>query len=206
MTPGAGVNVTAKEGAQVEISCQPRETGSMVVWFRVLDQSGMEFIASFSNNGIRKSPTTSLSLIFSEAKIGQHILTLQSFDKARDSGVYGCASLYKGIELKFGQVTRLDGEKVATGAPLPITTQTPCTTTTPCVCNNNNNKGETSFSMFCTPIILVPLAGGCGLLLLLLIITSLYCNHIRTRRCPHHYKRKPRTTASGTQMKTNRHI
>lgn len=35
--------------------------------------------------------------------------------------------------------------------------------------------------MFCTPLILGPLVGGCGLLLLLLIITTVYCNSESTR-------------------------
>ncbi|KAG7229562.1 hypothetical protein INR49_012577 [Caranx melampygus] len=55
-------------------------------------------------------------------------------------------------------------------------------------------------TLFCSTAILGPLAGGCGLLLLLLIITTVYCNHTRTRRCPHHYKRKPRTAPAKPMM------
>ncbi|KAM6980665.1 T-cell surface glycoprotein CD8 alpha chain [Aplochiton taeniatus] len=42
----------------------------------------------------------------------------------------------------------------------------------------------------CDPRMWGPLASGCGLLFLLLIVTICYCNRIRTRRCPHHYKRQ----------------
>ncbi|XP_042358185.1 T-cell surface glycoprotein CD8 alpha chain [Plectropomus leopardus] len=207
MTSGAGEDMIAKEGQSVEINCKPQETGTMVVWFRVLDSSGMEFIASFSNNGVLKSPKASFPDIFRHSNSRPDILTLVSFNKARDAGVYNCASLFKGTELKFGRPTRLLGVQVAVPAPQPTAARKdPCTTATPCVCNINTKQIETSPQMFCSLIILGPLAGGCGLLLLLLIITILYCNRIRTRRCPHHYKRKQRMAAPGNQKMTNRHI
>ncbi|XP_032368777.1 T-cell surface glycoprotein CD8 alpha chain isoform X2 [Etheostoma spectabile] len=213
ITSGVGEDRTVKEGEQVEITCIPQEVGSIVVWFRVLDTSGMEFIASFSSNGLLKSPAASFPSTFSQSKIQQNILTLKSFSKSRDSGVYNCASL-KANELKFGVATRLVGEKVEvavvetpSGRASAVTTeQNPCTTAAPCDCNNINKQGETSPQMFCTPIILGPLAGGCGLLLLILIITTVYCNHIRTRRCPHHYNRKPRSGAHEKLKVDNRHV
>ncbi|XP_078104126.1 T-cell surface glycoprotein CD8 alpha chain isoform X2 [Sander vitreus] len=197
MTSGAGEDRVAKEGEQVEITCKPQDMGSMVIWFRILDSSGMEFIASFSSNGFPKSQAASFLSTFSNSKIQQNILVLKSFNKAQDSGVYCCAAL-KANELKFGVTTRLVGEKnevavvEATQGAATTTEPNLCTTAKPCICNNNK-QGETSPQMFCTPIILGPLAAGCGLLLLLLIISTVYCNHIRTRRCPHHYKRKPRS-------------
>ncbi|XP_035518531.1 T-cell surface glycoprotein CD8 alpha chain [Morone saxatilis] len=204
ITSGAGEDKATPEGQLVEIHCQPKTTGSMIVWFRVLDKTGMEFIGSFSNTGIVKS--SPLSPIFSFSKIIQKILILQSFNKSRDSGIYSCASLYKGNELSFGKVTRLFGEKAPQGALVPTSKPTLCTTAAipPCVCNKKKEE-KTNPDMYCPLIILGPLAGGCGLLLLLLIITTLYCNKIRTRRCPHHYKRKPQTMAPGKQMMTNRH-
>ncbi|KAK9529367.1 hypothetical protein VZT92_013466 [Zoarces viviparus] len=211
MTSGAGEEMTAKEGDQVEIKCKPVEEGSMIIWFRVLD-NGMEFIASFSKEGFPKSAMASFpSSTFSHSRIRDAILTLKSFNRARDSGIYSCASLIKGNEMRFGQVIRLVGEQVevASEAPQIITTTAPtqCTTATPCVCNKIEDKkqGETSLQMLCSPIILGSMAASCGLLLLLLIIAILYCNRIRTRRCPHHYKRKPQM-APGKQMMTNRHV
>nr|XP_061814142.1 T-cell surface glycoprotein CD8 alpha chain-like [Nerophis lumbriciformis] len=185
----AGSKHMCKEGQKVEIHCKPSEVGSMIMWFRALDNSGMEFLASFSNNGMQKSHSDSFSSTFNDLKIRDDILVLQAFTKARDSGVYGCATL-KNNELKFGKVTRLTGDKVealpkVTVRPVKLN---PSTTTLPCVCEISTQDG----SMLCNPIILIPLAGSCGLLLLLIAIIVVYCNRVRTRRCPHHYKRKLR--------------
>lgn len=107
ITSGAVENIVVKEGQSIDIKCRPSETGSMIIWFRVLDNSGMEFIASFSSAGVKKANTKSPSSTFTETKIDQNILTLQSFKEAVDSGVYSCATLYRGTELRFGKVTRL---------------------------------------------------------------------------------------------------
>lgn len=96
-----------KEGAAVDIECQPNESGSLVVWFRVPDGAGMEFIASF-NNGVMKG-NSSVSPLFSYTKVKSHKVTLRSFARRRDSGLYGCSVLLKGKELRFGPLTRLFG-------------------------------------------------------------------------------------------------
>lgn len=196
----SGPNI--KEGNSVSIRCNP-EPGSLIIWIRVLEKSGMEFIASFSNAGGLKQPGATFNQLYTYSN-GQ--LTLKSFNKERDSGLYGCAALYKGNELKFGSVTRLVGEepvKRITEAPQPEATTCQLTTSTPCVCTSKEESSDPS--MDCSLLILGPLAGGCGLLLLLLVVTILYCNKIRTRRCPHHYKRKPRGVAPEKQMMTGRH-
>ncbi|XP_070695252.1 T-cell surface glycoprotein CD8 alpha chain [Pempheris klunzingeri] len=206
MTSGAGEDITVKEGQSVDINCVPSEKGTMIVWFRVLENSGLEFIASFSTYGILKSMSANIPSTFNHDKISQNILTLASFNKARDSGTYSCAGLYKGNELKFGKVTRLAGEKVAI-ISAPVTTAAkpdPCTTAQPCFCKTNYTTEEPSLFSFCT-LLLIPLAGGCGLLLLLLIFTIVCCNKMRTRRCPHHHKRKPRMMPPEKMMMTNRH-
>nr|UYI36869.1 CD8 alpha [Lateolabrax maculatus] len=212
ITSGAGEETVVKEGEAVDILCSPGEVSTLIVWFRMLDTSGMDFIATFTKHGMTKATATHYSSKFNDAKIQQNILTLKSFNKARDIGTYCCATLYKGVELRFGKVTRLVGEKkveVAVRAPVTTTTTTKqnlCTTGPACVCNTDKHQVETTPSLSCTPIILGPLAGGCGLLLLLLIISTLYCNKIRTKRCPHHYKRKLRTMPPGKQTMTNRPI
>ncbi|XP_060898271.1 T-cell surface glycoprotein CD8 alpha chain [Labrus mixtus] len=204
ITTGACEERVIKEKEAVEIVCNTQDFGSTFVWLRVLDITAMEFIASFNLIGDMKAAHPSFSSIFSNRKSK---LILNSFNKARDSGVYGCVS-QKGQVLKIGTVTRLVGEKVkvSTEAPLNTTKPSPCTTAAPCVCDHKTRKEETNPLMLCSPIILGPLVGSCGLLLLLLIITTLYCNKIRTRRCPHHYKRKPRAMPPGNQMKTSRQI
>lgn len=92
----------------MEIHCQPSQVGSMTVWFRVRDKSWMEFIASFSN-GLKKETENSPSSEFTYGKINKDILTLKSFQREADSGLYCCASLFKGKELRFGSVTQLRG-------------------------------------------------------------------------------------------------
>ncbi|XP_069568545.1 T-cell surface glycoprotein CD8 alpha chain isoform X1 [Brachyistius frenatus] len=206
----AGPVTTVRKGAQVEITCEAKPRGNMVIWFRALDTSTMEFIASFSTNGIKKSSNSNFLNIFDDSKMTRNILTLKSFDASTDSGVYICASLYKGNELQFGNVTRLRGEKtkVPTEAPRIHTTKENLSVTpAPCNCKDQRNRAEAApLPLFCTPIILGPLAGGCGLLLLILLFTILYCNQMRTRRCPHHHKRKPQMQDPEKLKMTSRHV
>ncbi|XP_029358952.1 T-cell surface glycoprotein CD8 alpha chain [Echeneis naucrates] len=201
MAPGVG-NIQLREEERYEIKCDPGEMYSTVMWFRVLDKSGFEFIASFDAKWSIKS-RNELPKYFYTAKEIKNTLTITSFRKVRDSGLYSCAFIKNNI-LVFGPATRLRGVEVPTKAPAVITTRpTPPKTTTPCVCKIN--LGKKHFPL-CAPIILAPLAGGCGLLLLLLIIAVLYCNHVRTRRCPHHYKRKPRTVPPENLMMAKRYV
>ncbi|XP_038133804.1 T-cell surface glycoprotein CD8 alpha chain isoform X4 [Cyprinodon tularosa] len=200
--------VEVGEGQSQEIKCSPPNEGSITIkfLFRVLDKSGMEFIGSFSKTGVAKetgASYNSLSVKYSEPSF---IITVKKFNKEKDSGIYSCASLVGGNNLQFGDVTTLKGKHKATMKPpeiqAPATTQA-STTRRSCDCTIRVNSDP---SLFCAPIILGPLAGACGLLLLLLIVTFLYCNRIRTRRCPHHYKRKLRTMAPEKETITNRYI
>ncbi|XP_056293337.1 T-cell surface glycoprotein CD8 alpha chain [Pseudoliparis swirei] len=204
--PGAGEVKRVKDGEPVDLTCAPVPGSSLVVQFRLLD-TGMEFIASFSKDGFLKLSSDAFKSTFSDLRRDGN-LRLRSFNRTRDSGVYGCAALV-GNKLEFGKVVRLVGGpvEVAVEAPQNPAAPTRCSTVAPCVCTNEENieRGGTGPRMVCSPIVLGALAAGCGLLLLLLIVSTLYCNHIRTRRCPHHYKRKPRPTA-GKQMMTDSHV
>ncbi|XP_015240793.1 PREDICTED: T-cell surface glycoprotein CD8 alpha chain isoform X1 [Cyprinodon variegatus] len=201
--------VEVEEDQSQEIKCSPPNEGSITIkfLFRVLDKSGMEFIGSFSKTGVIKekgASYNSLSVKYSEPSF---IFTVKNFNKEKDSGIYSCASLVGGNNLQFGDVTTLKGKHKATMKPpeiqAPAATQA-STTRRSCDCTIRVNSAD--HSLFCAPIILGPLAGACGLLLLLLIVTFLYCNRIRTRRCPHHYKRKLRTMAPEKETITNRYI
>lgn len=108
-----------KEGAQVDIQCQPSQTGSMTVWFRLLDNLEMEFIASFSN-GLKKETDSKPSSVFTHGKIKKDILTLKSFRRDYDSGLYACATLFRGKELRFGPVTQLRGGEFSDFSPPKI--------------------------------------------------------------------------------------
>ncbi|XP_008407725.1 T-cell surface glycoprotein CD8 alpha chain isoform X2 [Poecilia reticulata] len=192
---------TVEEGQSEKVKCTLPAKGTIVFWFRVVEDQGMEFIGSFANTGAEKAtgPNYKKNLIV-DKQSDDFVLTVKSFNKKSDSGMYTCAVLVSGNTLSFGQVTQLQGPIATTTKPPVIqvsTTRQTTTTPTSCHCNNKDKSGP---SLFCAPIILGPLAGGCGLLLLLLIISILYCNKIRTRRCPHHYKRKPRMMAPEKQL------
>ncbi|XP_061544186.1 T-cell surface glycoprotein CD8 alpha chain [Phycodurus eques] len=200
LTAGAGRVHVSKDGQKIEVSCKPSEVGSMVMWFRVVDKSGMEFLASYTNNGMQKSTSDSMSH-FSDRRIRDDIIILKSFSKARDSGIYSCASL-KNNQLKFGDITRLTGDGVSKPPEAPTVKLNPSTTTLPCACENVTKQGH---SMLCNPIILIPLAGSCGLLLLLILIIVVYCNRVRTRRCPHHYKKRPQKKIAPGKQQQQQH-
>ncbi|XP_055016983.1 T-cell surface glycoprotein CD8 alpha chain [Boleophthalmus pectinirostris] len=195
--------VTVKEGDSVDIPCKVQEAGTTVVWFRVPDGGNVEYIASVTtvNPKVKKEGLQFSS--FSTNKISTNTLVLKSFKGDSDAGVYSCASQRQ--DMKFGPVTRLQPEKTAGGA---TTVKTTTTTERPqnksittCNCPTHTESGD-STQMQCSLMILAPLAGGCGLLLLTLVCTILYCNSVRTRRCPHHYKRKPRSSP-GKPLMTN---
>ncbi|XP_049590779.1 T-cell surface glycoprotein CD8 alpha chain [Syngnathus scovelli] len=196
LTVEAAIQQKSKEGQKVEIQCRPSESGSMVMWFRVSDKYNIDFLASFSNNGVLKFEKSSFSSIF-KRKPNEDVISLNSFNKDRDSGLYICASL-KNSELVFGDVTRLTGEIVEAPAA-PTLKPNPSMSVSPyaSVPATTTMQGD---SMFCDSIILIPLLGSCALLLLVIIIIIVYCNRIRTRRCPHHYKKRlQKKTTPGKQ-------
>ncbi|XP_061919513.1 T-cell surface glycoprotein CD8 alpha chain [Entelurus aequoreus] len=182
---------TLKEGQAFPIECVPSETGSMVVWFRVLDGSGVDFIASFSNQGMIKSEGASYSGTFAGKSMANNVMTVASFSRDRDSGLYSCASL-KNNQLLFGAVTRLQGEKTEAALKETPAPAVKATAASPCVCHTTPKEDD----LLCSPTVLIPLAGSCVLLVLIILILIVYCNQVRTRRCPHHYKRRPQKMAA----------
>ncbi|KAK6321018.1 hypothetical protein J4Q44_G00079940 [Coregonus suidteri] len=139
-----------RDGDRVDITCAPesKTKSNMVIWFRVQDNAGMEFIASFSTK----------------------------------------------------DVTRLAGPAATTTTTTMMTT--PMTTAielTSSTTAKSCKVGKVDPSASCDMIVWDPLAAGCGFLFLLLIITVCHCNRIRTKRCPHHYKRQQRMGAPGQQ-------
>lgn len=79
----------------------------MIVWFRVLSNH-MEFIGSFSKTGIPKNLAKNFNELYTHAN---DRLSLKSFKK-NDAGLYGCASLIKGITLVFGDTTQISAGKL----------------------------------------------------------------------------------------------
>uniref|UniRef100_A0A3Q4I362 Ig-like domain-containing protein n=1 Tax=Neolamprologus brichardi TaxID=32507 RepID=A0A3Q4I362_NEOBR len=153
----------AKEGDRIDISCTPKNTtgASMIVWFRVLSNH-MEFIGSFSKTGLKKASATNFDELYTYTN---NRLSLKSFKKT-DAGLYGCASLIQGNTLVFGEITQISAGKLCFFKKLVNKV-------------GSFSEGESSSAFNCSPIMLGALAGGCGLFLLLLIVTILYCN----RKC-----------------------
>ncbi|CAB1315415.1 unnamed protein product [Coregonus sp. 'balchen'] len=145
----------------------------MVIWFRVQDNAGMEFIASFSTKDGQKKTDLDTN-VFSDEQISKNILILKAFEKARDTAT----------------------TTTTTMMTTPMTTAIELTSSTTA---KSCKVGKVDPSASCDMIVWDPLAAGCGFLFLLLIITVCHCNRIRTKRCPHHYKRQQRMGAPGQQ-------
>ncbi|XP_063065832.1 T-cell surface glycoprotein CD8 alpha chain [Engraulis encrasicolus] len=176
------------------------------MWLRA-SQKGIEFLVTFKNgNKVSKTEPEFINIGDSG-----YSLTIKSFQKKRDSGSYNCAT-YNANTLTFGNAQRLEGipeknptKKPETRAPTtckPSTVAAVSTTPAPCVCPEGSKREEKR----CELLIWAPLAGGCGLLLILLITVSIICNQVRTRRCPHHYKRQPRTAGGMSHPGAARYV
>ncbi|CAL8402750.1 unnamed protein product [Arctogadus glacialis] len=197
-----GEVLTPKEGEKVQIHCKPPAAHTVVMWLRVVDKS-VEFIASFHLNGMIKQEGMFDKKIYSDSKMmSEKILSIKSFNSQRDRGVYICAGLTSNV-LTFGNVTRLQQVvSVTPAAAVPATNAK--TPSTPMVCTCNSKTEEVLSIWDCSPIILGSLACGYGFIILLFVITIVYCNRIRTRRCPHHYKRqKQRRKVEGGRAMEN---
>ncbi|CAL8336417.1 unnamed protein product [Merluccius merluccius] len=171
-----GEDLTPSEGDKVKIHCAP-DSGAktpLVMWFRIV-QNRVEFIGSFNSAGADRNVSPSFGTLYSSTQMADGTLTLKAFSAARDGGAYSCASM-RSNALQFGKVTRLPGAekpvKPVTPAPARPTAKAKVS---PVACNCPNTKTKQG-SIVCQPVILGSLAGGCGLLLLLLIATIIHCN------------------------------
>ncbi|XP_057215933.1 T-cell surface glycoprotein CD8 alpha chain isoform X2 [Triplophysa rosa] len=186
-----GSTLIAKEQHVVRVDCVPGITGALVFWFRIKGD-GPEFLFSSKN----KDTKTDVDKKYKVVPSGDMVhLVILSFNKKTDSGVYACAAMNNN-KLIFGKHTTVNGEPDPTTPPkiTPAPTKSkPAIATTQCACK----KTEPKAVLNCETWIFSSLAAGCGLLLLLLVITILYCNRLRTRRCPHHYKRQPQNRPAG---------
>ncbi|XP_036385858.1 T-cell surface glycoprotein CD8 alpha chain [Megalops cyprinoides] len=275
-------NIEFAENSEVNLKCEPSRKGSLVLWFRV-QETGVHFIASFTSSGQVK---TTLDAPFDSKKIDNNILILKGFQKARDAGLYSCASINNNA-LHFGKATRIEGlsepkptvKATTKKAPTKAADTVLKCTREPCQCEERTNtyskyfltglqsgiiyyrtmidmhKGaitatavgskpfistchahthvhgctcmhrhirphahihvhtHTHFHIYfsettasCSWIIWTPVAGGCGLLFIILIIIICYCNRMRKRRCPHHYKRRPKSQARVRQASPDRYV
>ncbi|XP_051734761.1 uncharacterized protein LOC127504245 [Ctenopharyngodon idella] len=192
-----------KEGEKVQVDCDPKQSGTLTFWFRI-NSKGADYLFSVKSADIKENDLNSEHYAINKNS-GKVQLDIKSFKKKTDSGVYVCAAMNSN-KLFFGGLTRIEGEpdpttippKIATTKPLPVT----ATTKSPCLCK----KPEPKPRFNCETWILSSLAAGCALFLILLIFTILYCNRLRTRRCPHHYKRQPQPRHAGHAKLPSNHF
>ncbi|KAK7131433.1 hypothetical protein R3I94_016534 [Phoxinus phoxinus] len=195
-----------KEGESVRVDCDLKQSGTLTFWFRINDK-GADFLFTVRNVDIKENllPKEKYT-VTTDKNSGKVHLDIKSFEKKADSGVYTCATMNSN-KLFFGGLTEIEGEPVPdprTQPPPPIlVTTTKSTTISPCSCIK---KAEQKPRFMCEIWILSSLASGCALLLILLIVTILYCNRLRTRRCPHHYKRQPQPRHVGHAKLPSNHF
>ncbi|XP_067280295.1 T-cell surface glycoprotein CD8 alpha chain [Pseudorasbora parva] len=189
-----------EDGEIVKVDCDPGQAGTLTFWFRV-NKDGAEFLFTVKNKEI-KAKTTEYDVNLND-KVS---LTIKSFEKKTDSGIYACAAMNNN-KLIFGKPTVITGKPDPTTQPPKIDTTTPkpsSMTTAKCIESSGKKEPKPRFN--CETWILSSLASGCALLLISLIATILYCNRLRTRRCPHHYKRQPQTRPAGHAKLPNNHF
>ncbi|XDV38416.1 hypothetical protein PO909_007831 [Leuciscus waleckii] len=197
-----------KEGGKVQVNCDVKQSGTMTFWFRI-NSAGADFLFTVKQEEVKERAS---NMKYTTEKTGGKVnLVIKSFEKKTDTGVYTCATMNSN-KLFFGGLTEIKGEPDPTtqppkpANPILVTTTKPTikpttkSTTSQCSCR----KEKPGF--ICEIWILSSLASGCALLLILLIVTILYCNRLRTRRCPHHYKRQPQPRHVGHAKLPNNHI
>ncbi|XP_036444852.1 T-cell surface glycoprotein CD8 alpha chain isoform X4 [Colossoma macropomum] len=120
---------------------------------------------------------------------------IASFSSSGDKKVGDLGSKFDHQKMKSSKILTLKGFKKETDSG-----------SYSCATINNNKllfgsvtslRGTPGTTLGCELVILISLAAGNGLLLILLIITILYCNRMRTRQCPHHYKRDSQSKPAG---------
>uniref|UniRef100_A0AAY4AC67 Immunoglobulin domain-containing protein n=1 Tax=Denticeps clupeoides TaxID=299321 RepID=A0AAY4AC67_9TELE len=171
------------EGSDVEISCD-KDIASLLHWFRVTDAGGVEFLLSFKGDEVKVQSLPSNI----EPKGGGRSLVVRDFRRRRDGGSYTCTRINNN-QLEFGRVTVLEPPPVQT-----ICTTRPTTVKTVAAppCEFPDKKGSFSSVSYgrCEIHIFSSLVAASGLLLMVLIATIIYCSKMRTRRCPHHYRKQ----------------
>ncbi|XP_023667497.1 T-cell surface glycoprotein CD8 alpha chain isoform X2 [Paramormyrops kingsleyae] len=198
----SGACLTTEELSEVKITCKMSPPGTIVFWFRVLE-TGIEAIGTFNIEGDPKMVPDSNVFDYRNMKRDKAIL-LKSFQKNRDSGIYGCGKL-NGNKLDFGPLTSIEGHPEITPAVKAVTAHvTPGSTAKPCQCRTPAQT-KSKLGEGCPIVIWAPLTAACSLIFLILIIIICHCNRIRTRRCPHHHRRKPKNVTPARQAMGDRY-
>ncbi|XP_016148367.1 uncharacterized protein [Sinocyclocheilus grahami] len=179
-----------REGQEVIIDCDPKQHSVITFWFKI-NKSGAKHLLTFKGMDVKDNVDKEKYSLNKNAP-SKVSLAVKDFKKQTDSGVYTCAAMNSN-KLFFGEPIEIKGEPDP-ATPPPKIDPAPPKTTTPVITTKSQckcAKGPKP-SINCETWILSSLASGCGVLLILLVFIILYCNRLRTRRCPHHYKRQPR--------------
>ncbi|XP_051536657.1 uncharacterized protein LOC127430712 isoform X2 [Myxocyprinus asiaticus] len=192
-----------QEGEDVTVKCDPALSGLSFFWFRI-NKDGPAFLVTNKNTGIKVNVKEKYKVIQTSGKM---CLSIRSFEKDKDSGMYSCAT-YNRNQLIFGDLYYIKGQPDPTTQPPKIASVTKAkpevltTAKVQCPCE----KQESRSALLCETWIFSSLAAGCGLLLILLIITIVYCDCLRTRHCPHNYKTQPQSRPAGHANLPNNHV
>uniref|UniRef100_A0A672MBZ7 Ig-like domain-containing protein n=1 Tax=Sinocyclocheilus grahami TaxID=75366 RepID=A0A672MBZ7_SINGR len=169
-----------REGQEVIIDCDPKQHSVITFWFKI-NKSGAQHLLTFKGMDVKDNVDQEKYSLNKNAP-SKVSLAVKDFKKQTDSGVYTCAAMNSN-KLFFGEPMEIKGEPDPATPPPKIDPAPPKTTTTDPKPSINRETW-----------ILSSLACGFVLLLILWIITILYCSHLRTSRCPHTCIIQPHTT------------
>ncbi|XP_041096651.1 T-cell surface glycoprotein CD8 alpha chain-like [Polyodon spathula] len=194
------------EGETVTVVCYSTKSAldNGVYWFQQTERGDANFLVFTANTGHERNKKDNR---FHSARSGRgYRLTFNL--KKEDAGIYYCFQT-SNSNIEFGTSTKISVKQPPQAAP---TTQAAANTPTQaattrkplCTCPARGVQRDTRLS--CDVFIWAPLCGAAGLLLLILIVTIIMCSKVRTRRCPHHYKKRPQKDMSGRPSVPDRYV
>ncbi|XP_034757765.2 T-cell surface glycoprotein CD8 alpha chain-like [Acipenser ruthenus] len=194
------------EGKSVTVKCFSTKSSldSGVYWFQQTEGRDAKFLVFTSSIGTERNKKDNR---FKSSRSGQGYSLTFTFKKD-DAGIYYCFQVSNN-NMEFGTSTKISVKKApqpatTTKAPANATTQPATARNPPCTCPARGKPRDTRLT--CDVFIWAPLSGAAGLLLVILVITIIMCSKVRTRRCPHHYKKRPLKDRSGRPSVPDRYV
>ncbi|XP_051786116.1 T-cell surface glycoprotein CD8 alpha chain [Erpetoichthys calabaricus] len=197
--------ISAEAGKSLTLSCSSLQQSLLdhgIYWFRLKHGRIPETVLISNSLGTEKY-NMDRAHFKSSKKPTEYKLIINNFNSGL-VGIYYCMTNLNNMMYFGGGTSILIKElKAATTIKTPTTTafekQSNSTNKPDCFCTTKKAHDATGFKpgLKCSIAIFAPLAVGCIVLLILLITSIAVCNSIRTRHCPHHYKRRLRKLNSG---------